>query len=57
MLELKYFVLNPTSDEEMHAIASRLAMRTYAHAIEKFDPELACDLFNWIEDIIREESK
>ena len=45
-LEMKYFVLKPRGNN-VHAAASRKAMRAYASHIEKEDPELGKDLRAW----------
>ena len=45
-LEMKYFVLKPAGPSP-YAKASRMAMRTYASAIEGENPELAAELREW----------
>jgi hypothetical protein len=49
-LKLKYFVLNPNKDDN-YGMASREAIRAYAHMIDKTNPELANDLWLWLDDI------
>ena len=46
-LELKYFVLKPTSSDPRHACASRQALLAYADSIREYDPTLADDLQEW----------
>lgn len=48
-LKMKYFVLKPRSEtsDDAYATASRAAMRVYADAIQKTDPELAIELREW----------
>lgn len=46
-LLMKYFVLKPRGSDA-YAKASRRAMRAYAVAIEAENPELACDLDEWV---------
>jgi len=46
-LQLKYFVLNPTKDDE-YGEASRLAILAYANHIKTTNPDLARDLFIWV---------
>ena len=43
----KYFVLKPKGDN-LHAVASRKAMISYANTIEPEDSELATQLRQWI---------
>ena len=45
-LEMRYFVLKPKGDD-VHAIASRNAMRAYANYIHFSNPKLASDLEAW----------
>ncbi|MCZ6775846.1 MAG: hypothetical protein O7D34_05260 [Ignavibacteria bacterium] len=45
-LEMKYFVLKPRGNN-VHAAASRKAMRAYASHIEEEDSELGKDLRAW----------
>lgn len=47
-LEIKYFVLNPTSKNQAHARASTVAMDAYAKAIYHTDPQRALDIWKWI---------
>lgn len=47
-LKTKYFVLKPNGNDA-YAIASRLAINTYAVAIKKTNSALAEDLINWID--------
>jgi len=48
-LELKYFVLKPKSKHygDLHAAASRTAMRAYARMVRRDDPDLAHALMEW----------
>lgn len=46
-LELRYFVLKPKGNN-IHAYASRAAMKIYASIVESENPEFAQDLFNWV---------
>lgn len=46
-LEMKYFILKPTSSDPDFARASRVAMLSFAVAIEAKDPQLATDLREW----------
>lgn len=46
-LEMKYFVLSPSSGDREHATASRIAMRAYADSIETSNPILALQLRAW----------
>ena len=48
-LKRKYFVLEPKGDD-LHAIASRDAMRAYANAIKIENPLLAEELMTWATD-------
>jgi len=45
-LKLKYFVLNPTKEDD-YGIASRKAILAYADAIQQTNSELAFDLRKW----------
>ena len=45
-LKLKYFVLNPTKDDEFGR-ASREAILAYAKSIENINRDLAEDLRHW----------
>ena len=47
-LLLKYFVLRPAGNDR-HAIASRAAMRTYAHSMHGHNNELSKDIKEWAE--------
>ncbi len=49
-LQLKYFVLTPTKDNE-YGEASRQAIKTYAKEILNTNLELSEDLYNWIDEI------
>jgi len=51
-LEMKYFVLNPTKDNE-YGTASRKAIRVYAEHIGRFNKKLADDLADWLNRIYR----
>ena len=55
-LELKFFTLKPRSDspDDVYALASRMAMLTYADVIEAEDRELANGLRDWVK---REETE
>jgi hypothetical protein len=48
-LKLKYFILKPKSKftGDIHAAASRKAMRVYAQMIKQAEPELYVDLTEW----------
>lgn len=46
-LTLKYFVLNPSSRDSLHALASRMAMRAYADAIRDENAALSVELREW----------
>jgi len=46
-LQLKYFVLNPTKDDE-YGEASKLAILSYADSIKIINPDLARDLSSWV---------
>ena len=48
-LQMKYFVLNPAKDDA-YGEASRKAMLAYSAAIMQENPELATDLFDWVEN-------
>lgn len=50
-LEMKYFVLKPkaTKENDVHAFASRVAMRAYARVIQGTDVALAADISSWVE--------
>ena len=48
-LIMKYFVLKPRGDD-IHAAASRAAMRTYATMIQKDNLELADQLRAWADN-------
>jgi len=55
-LEMKYFVLKPRSKnvDDLHAHASRMAMRAYADAIESYNENFAQDIRAWVEsEVIR----
>lgn len=45
-LEMKYFVLKPKG-ENQYAVASRIAMKAYATAIDAINPTLAAELRKW----------
>lgn len=47
-LVMKYFVLKPAGDD-VHARASRKAMRAYAGVIVNENPDLARELRDWAE--------
>lgn len=47
-LEMKYFVLNPSSSDAAYAHASRIAMEEFAAVIEPENPMLAEDLRQWV---------
>jgi len=47
-LIMKYFVLKPEGKDQ-YAKASRAAMMAYASMIHKANPELAHDLWAWVE--------
>jgi len=49
-LEMKYFTLKPRSKHagDMHAMASRFAMMTYASIIRPVDPKMARSLERWV---------
>lgn len=47
-LQLKYFVLNPTSSDKDFAQASRVAMEEFAAYISLSNPQLAEDLRRWV---------
>jgi len=47
-LRMKYFVLKPQGDD-IYALASRLAIDTYALAVEDVDPKLAKELRAWVD--------
>jgi hypothetical protein len=49
-LVMKYFILKPKgkSKADMHAMASRAAMTTYANVIEPVNPKLAKELTEWV---------
>lgn len=48
-LVMKYFVLKPRGKTQ-HAIASQLAMLTYAAAISDSDKQLSDDLLRWVKE-------
>ncbi len=52
-LLMKYFVLRPAG-EDWHAIASREAMRVYAHYVQGANGALSKDVTRWVN---REEKK
>lgn len=52
-LQLKYFVLNPSKNNEFGE-ASREAMITYADSIKETEPELAEDLLNWVDTALED---
>jgi len=49
-LEMKYFTLKPQSKHagDMHAMASRFAMMTYASIIRPVDAKMARSLERWV---------
>ena len=49
-LQIKYFVLKPSGDNP-YSEASRKAIRAYAQAIQKENPQLCEDLRKWVDDI------
>ncbi len=49
-LQMKYFVLNPTKDDD-YGQASRIALRAYARAIKEENPELSNGLKSWVDTI------
>lgn len=48
-LEMKYFVLKPRGTD-IHARASRRALRSYAALMKEENPEFANDLIKWADD-------
>lgn len=54
-LEMKYFVLKPTSGDPAHREASRSAIRAYAAAIQNAQPQFSRDLFAWVERLDQED--
>lgn len=46
-LLMKYFVLRPKGND-IHATASRAAMRTYADRIQSENPKLAQEIHDWV---------
>lgn len=48
-LQLKYFVLNPTSSDVYYAEASRQAMLAFANQITWSNKKLADDIRTWVE--------
>lgn len=50
-LEMKYFVLKPRSKkaDDPFAVASRVAMKTFANMIQTADQELARELREWVQ--------
>ncbi len=53
-LEMKYFVLNPTSSDREFAWASRNALREFAVIIRDSNPKLCEDIMEWVESIEKE---
>lgn len=49
-LQLRYFVLSPTSKDVAHAHASRAAMLHFADVIESSNPKWAADVRKWVKD-------
>lgn len=47
---MKYFVLNPTKEDE-YGKASRRALAAYAKSIAEDNPELASDLYKWLQEL------
>lgn len=47
---MKYFVLNPNKNDK-YGKASRAALRAYAEEMDNINPELATDLYNWLDEI------
>lgn len=45
-MELKYFVLKPKG-LDIHAMASRAALKTYAMILQAEDPKMALEMRNW----------
>ena len=55
-LQMKYFVLKPAGNDP-YARASRLAMVTYALAVQRENKELARELLTWSDNAGREAAK
>ena len=55
-LKTKYFVLNPEK-KGPYGRASRKAMLAYADTINKSNPALANDLYEWVERLSPREGK
>lgn len=49
-LQIKYFVLNPTSSDSEFAYASIEGMRAFAERIAASNPELCRDLLSWSDE-------
>lgn len=49
-LKMKYFVLKPEGDD-VHAKASRAAMRRYAQIMEEANPTLAAEVRDWADQL------
>lgn len=56
-LQLKYFVLNPSSSDDAYADASREAMLTFAKYIKGTNPKLSEDLSQWVEKCDLEDNR
>ena len=56
-VNFKHFILDPVRHhpDDQRAIASKMALRTYADVIEAEDPELSQDLRSWVDHILEEE--
>lgn len=48
-LQMKYFVMKPHGNTP-YTHASRIGILAYAEAITPYDPQLAADLIEWIEE-------
>ena len=49
-MEMRYFVLKPKGDN-VYAQASRVAMQVYADFIRLEDPQMAEDLYAWLDRV------
>lgn len=56
-LKCKYFVLNPSSSDDVHAQASRSAILQYAHYMADVNPVLSEELCQWIEHLDLEDNR
>ncbi len=52
-LIMKYFVLKPKGND-IHAQASRMAMKRYAYYIQNDNPKFAAELIEWVNRVEKE---